>query len=355
MVSCTEKKQDAINNSTIFLLQEPRLDFTLNTLFDGFEYIALETKKESLFGTINKLIVHDDKYFILDKVKRKKVLIFAEDGTFIRTIGSVGKGPGEYSNMEDFTIDEATQNIVILGYPSIVYVYDFLGKFLFQKKLTSSALLWNISNCENGYIFSSNHQSVLTGEEAFLLFTFDRDFNLLKKEKKLLPVHVALPTLITNPFFNNEQGSSYFDFFTSTLYANIGRPDSLTLKLDFEGKEIPVELYANPQELFSNMKNYVFFLHAQFINNHFVSMFIRDGIQKNIFIYDIKTHQKTVYKCESWFPNLSYYKDNYFYSSMESLSIINGHDYFNAENKTKYPIEANSNSVILKIKPKSGY
>ncbi len=288
------------------------------------------------------------------KVKRKKVLIFAEDGTFIRTIGSVGNGPGEYSNMEDFTIDETTQNILILGYPSIVYVYDYAGKFLFEKKLTSSALLWNMSNFKNGYIFSSNHQSVLTGEEAFLLFAFDRNFNLLKKEKKLLPVHVTMPSLITNPFFDNEQGSSYFDFFTSTLYTNIGRPDSLTLKFDFEGKEIPVELYTNTQELFSNIKKYVFFLHAQLINNHFVSMFITDGIQ-NILIYDIKTHQKTVYKCESWFPNLSYCKDNYFYSSMESLSIINGHDYFNAENKTKYPIEANSNSVILKIKSKSGY
>ncbi len=68
LVSCIQKKQDAINSRTVFLLQEPRLDLTLNTLFDRFEYIALETTKESLFGTINKLIVYDDKYFIMDNL-----------------------------------------------------------------------------------------------------------------------------------------------------------------------------------------------------------------------------------------------------------------------------------------------
>ena len=60
---------------------------TASQLFEGINYIPLETTKESLFGTIDQLEV-TDKYFIIMDRDTKSILIFEKDGKFHAKITS---------------------------------------------------------------------------------------------------------------------------------------------------------------------------------------------------------------------------------------------------------------------------
>ncbi|OQP60494.1 hypothetical protein A3860_33040 [Niastella vici] len=57
----------------------------ISEYFDQVEYIPLETKKESLFGNIDQLIVTDESYIVYDWDTRS-VLFFRPDGRFLERI-----------------------------------------------------------------------------------------------------------------------------------------------------------------------------------------------------------------------------------------------------------------------------
>ena len=120
LVSCSSstKKEDPkaakectelIRNEMVFVVD---IDNTpkekalyLSDYFKNVQSIALEDVENGLIGKISKLIVLNESIFILDSSIAHCLFVFNREGKFIRKIGRIGKGPGEYSNLSDFTID----------------------------------------------------------------------------------------------------------------------------------------------------------------------------------------------------------------------------------------------------------
>lgn len=352
VISCSVKDKADNDSSTISLLKDVNERIEPMSVFEEFEYVTLETTDQSLFGAIDKLIVFDDNYYILDKAKKKQILVFSKDGAFVRTIGDIGKGPGEYTNIEDFTIDETTKNIILLCFPSTSITYDNKGQFLGRKKLTSTALLWNICSYKDGYICSSNHQSVLKGDEAFLLFNFDKGFNLRERSQNVLPAYISIPPFISNPVLNVGGNIAYFDAFTSMVHFNVNHKEVKTFRLDFGGKEVPLELYTNTQEFFSKQGEYRFFIDAIIADSVLFTSFANCG-KRYVSIVDFETNRVLTYENYTWYPDkLLFYEDEYFYSSYNPQSVIKDCDITFTKKTTNYPLDINSNPVILKFKAK---
>ncbi|HRC88823.1 MAG TPA: 6-bladed beta-propeller [Bacteroidales bacterium] len=94
----------------------------------SIEYIVLETMPGSLIQNIDQIAMSDSLIFISNY---KIFLLFNRNGGFIRQIGSWGRGPGEYSHINDFCIDTCNKRIYILdGWK--VLEYDFNGNFTRQ-------------------------------------------------------------------------------------------------------------------------------------------------------------------------------------------------------------------------------
>jgi len=138
----------------VFDAKNPFTDFYASSLFHSPKTIILETTKESLIGTINSLQVFDNKIFILDGYMAKKLFIFDMNGKFISQIGNFGKGPGEYIDISDFTINVDEKHIYIRDNQSI-HQYTTEGVFIrtinilnpYKKDLTYIQYY-------NGYIFA---------------------------------------------------------------------------------------------------------------------------------------------------------------------------------------------------------
>jgi hypothetical protein len=63
---------------------------------------------------------------------------FLRSGKFVREIGKLGRGPGEYPSLTDFAVDEPNQRIYILpNYIRQIMVFDFNGNHLNNIRLNS--------------------------------------------------------------------------------------------------------------------------------------------------------------------------------------------------------------------------
>ena len=144
-------------------------------VFDVVGVVPLETKDECLLGYVSKVEVVDGNYYVLDG-QRKAVFVFDGQGTFLRRIGIVGHGHGEYERASDFTVDRDRGRVVILCGPREVYMYDLQGRFV-GKKDVSPWLVWKIASCPEGFVGSTEDATYSEGEMAFLFYAFDPEFH----------------------------------------------------------------------------------------------------------------------------------------------------------------------------------
>ena len=91
IISCKSNPSREMENSIIWKV-DPHTK--LSSYIDSVEYIALETHPDGLFNMVEKLVVQDDKIFILDFRNCKQVFVFDTTGKFLFPVGALGRAPG---------------------------------------------------------------------------------------------------------------------------------------------------------------------------------------------------------------------------------------------------------------------
>lgn len=77
-----------------------------SSIYQKVTPLFLESGDGSLIGTIDKIQTFDNNILILDSRMSRSIFVFDAQGNFIRRIGNIGKGPGEFVRPVDFTIDD---------------------------------------------------------------------------------------------------------------------------------------------------------------------------------------------------------------------------------------------------------
>lgn len=145
------KNADVIDLNSAFGNEMIEIDNLLDTLF----FVPLQTKPENVFYGIMKMVVTEDRFYILDSDER--LLIFKSNGDFVKELPQ-GSGPGELFFLWDFAYDKKNQSLVV-AQPNILDFYDKDGNFLESKKcpLISDEILVT----DHGFVFvqprSANH------------------------------------------------------------------------------------------------------------------------------------------------------------------------------------------------------
>ena len=119
-------------------LQNPQ-ELLLTDLGEKLTYVPLETLDESLVKLESKsdLIVTDE-YIFVGELGRPLLCFDRSTGKFLRNIGSVGQGPGEYSGSTDAQVDAEAKRIYFAIKGSQYQCYDYKGNFLHTQKLPSN-------------------------------------------------------------------------------------------------------------------------------------------------------------------------------------------------------------------------
>lgn len=126
--------------------------------FKSWALIPLETNKEFLIGSVNRIIHHKDKYFILDR-RSQSVFAFYESGKAAFKINNLGQGPGEWLGVIDFTIDDDKEEIILhTDRPSKLIYFDKDGKFI--KEIETENYYSNLMSHDNKLYFRNTSRDL---------------------------------------------------------------------------------------------------------------------------------------------------------------------------------------------------
>jgi 6-bladed beta-propeller len=188
--------------------------FDIKKHVSSIRYIPLETKEECFIGEIRKIVKNED-YFLISDFDGN-LFQFTSTGQFIRRIGVIGKGPGEYLYMTDFVVDVSYKNIYInsLGY---LYNYDVEGNFKTRLPLNFGNLQVLCMDSQNRLFYIMPDAKQANGKTSFdIVLVYDLDGQLLKTiqsstvRTKGLAIFNSIYEKDNEVFYKEEFGKSIF-------------------------------------------------------------------------------------------------------------------------------------------------
>lgn len=250
--SCSSKKND---NVILKNLKGPTEVLKINTknlsldnrtklseISDSIWYVLLESKRESMFGVISKLIVNDKYIIVADFDISQEVFIFNNKGKFISKISKLGKGPFEYARIEDVCFWPQTNTIFIFdGDNKKIIEYDLSGKPL--REIIVSFYADNMAILDyNSFVFYVGFR-----ENKGLKYNLLIVNNKGEIVGKSFPIDDRIVTELSKcaPFYYYKEDLYFSPDYESNTYKITKNSIKRKYTLDFMGKNMPVEMIYN--------------------------------------------------------------------------------------------------------------
>ena len=203
--------------------------FLYSSLYKGLKVILLETNESCLIVNISKMRVIEKNIIILDSERAKSLYVFDNDGRFIRKIGGIGGGPGEYVRPIDFTIDKDNKVIYVLDFQlQRINKYSLMtGNFISSFNLEQNVMCFKIEYFE-GKLYSYVHFFVHS-DNNYLLRVIEEPSGVV--EKQYLNV-MAYSKGISNTF-GNQPSEVFFSLRNGNLvFAQVFMDDIIEISKD---------------------------------------------------------------------------------------------------------------------------
>ncbi|HTO15416.1 MAG TPA: 6-bladed beta-propeller [Edaphocola sp.] len=256
--SCNVKKSKDIDKDNqiqkINILSNRGFNIKTSKLISDIKFIPLETTDSILVGDISKIIRTKNEYLILD-TQSKSIYAFDMNGKYLRTIGSNGKGPGEYLNPIDFIVDANEDYLFILDELKKIVKTDMNGNLILEKNLPDDFRIIDQIAMYNGFIFASTGRTFYNIDN-FEVLQFNESLNLINKHLPYLDP-LQFHYSYTNKFFIREGSLFFISLFNYAIYKFVKTDFQLQYTLDFSGKEINLNSLGKSENIFDN-KSYAF-------------------------------------------------------------------------------------------------
>lgn len=275
VLSCSETV--VAPQSTLLSLsgsEEAKID--CRDLFKPAEIVPLRETLDFHIKSVKKVECYNDEYYVLCSSSKDALVVFDQSGAKKREIGHWGNGHGEHGQINDFCIDKKNQRVIMLCANSCVITYSLLGEYLSAKRISDS-VLGNIA-CINGNVMcTTNHQTFTEGDNAYLFYVFDDNFNLVAKHTNVLPDYMGMFSLQTVPLkvFNNR--FIYSDFYTHHIYILDNMGGVLQTYCYGDCELMPSKLFREYNLFTENQFKYGFILDNIILNDTILSIYKTDS------------------------------------------------------------------------------
>lgn len=190
----------------------------IDSLIEEIKYIKLETNEENLIGLISKIIFTDQHIFIADNVMANRIYMFDRNGHFLKKIGSIGNGPGEYLSIDHITLTPDRKKMVVVDdKKSQLLFYDLNGNYIESESTPYRAEI--IECVDDRHRIYANTSGIYEGNA-------DLRETLLLTDNKGAVLLSAFPSSYT-PEFNLVTHSDHLRKFNDRLYYNPNVTDTI--------------------------------------------------------------------------------------------------------------------------------
>ena len=186
--SCSNRQTTKFSDEALYIIDldgNKEESIPYSSIFQKVQTIILETGEDCMIGSVDELQVFNGYIYILDRHIAKSLFVFDMEGRFIRKIGSLGSGPGEYIRVTDFTLDTENSVIFMLDYGTRVHKYCLDGTYIHSITLQIPRANSRFIQYYKGILFAS----VLAWEPAkddYMLLGIDPN------DGKILSQHLPL-------------------------------------------------------------------------------------------------------------------------------------------------------------------
>ena len=163
---------------------------------DSINVVQLETNDQCLISTINKVIIFNDCFYVLD-IRQQSVFCFNSSGKFLFKIFQKGQGPEEYVYLNDLNIDPYNDVLLLLEPFGNLLSYDLNGQYLSKTSLPKEIVAYNEVfpiNKDTLLFISANKYSVIyysRKEKKIIAKKYEND-------RQLLPFNSIRKTYVYN-------------------------------------------------------------------------------------------------------------------------------------------------------------
>jgi hypothetical protein len=187
LVFCSAPKNKPEGLTVLDLSQDITIEskLKLSQIADDINYTKLESNPECFIKRIEQFSITRN-YILIYDLGQPKVLLFDRQGKFIRKIGNMGKGPGEYNRPNDVRLSRDEKYILIMDFKKVIR-FGFDGKLIGETKLPDFAM--SIDTFDDGLIgFFSPSNSVMMDNYSIAFLDWDGNCTgkLLKRGQEKL-------------------------------------------------------------------------------------------------------------------------------------------------------------------------
>lgn len=185
-------------------------DVKFSEIIDQMQLIKLETNSNCLLGEIEKVLVSNQRIYILSN----NVYCFDIQGNYLFTFGSKGRGPNEYMNINDFCINNNT-----------LYLLDVLQKKILSFSLENGKYLQSVYLAYGLDKFSIQGKYIIADRNGYFSEKFinnDRvfitDLNTPSRIIKSYFSEKRFRLNIKNTFYGYDESVFLIDPYTYSIY-----------------------------------------------------------------------------------------------------------------------------------------
>lgn len=294
LFSCSNSKQ-SFNYTNYIIDPDCHLENSFENFMNIKEVIELETNKESLIKSINRIIIKDSLIYIFQR--KRDIKVFDRVGKFRNSIGKKGKGPGELVAPYDFDLSPDGKKVAIWDRDGCkISFYTPSGHFI--KSVANIKINYGFGFCwakENDLLFSSMYRKQEAGcFQAYRTDTLLTDFEgIVPYDERFEDISISGQALN-----KKENGDVILRHHIESEVYNVTAEPKLESKLDFGIDYLPEERkleYVSNKMLFGeDAMNSNFTLLIKYFegDNWIYGFYLKNGEKYSIIINKDSNKQK---------------------------------------------------------------
>jgi len=214
----------------------------IDSIFKIEKIVKLESNGDSFIGSYDKILIEEDRIFIMDSRITFSIFVFDFGGNFLFKIFSFGEGPNEYIELRDFTLSASTNTIDILDFAGkkVLRFSKKNGEFLETKGLDRNSYYRSMEKIDGGYVSSHANNCGVLGDCFNVSFLSD---DLIVESNSLaMNKHLKNYDFKGDPQFSRNGDRVFFkEIYNDTIYEVLQASNQLraAFSVDFGKFKLP--------------------------------------------------------------------------------------------------------------------
>ena len=128
--NCIEQKEESSSQKIVRIAKGPIYNDDVYCIEKEYSLGGKhETREEYIYSNIKEIDIDEsDNLYVLD-IKKKRISVFDKEGTYVKTLGGIGQGPGEFQWPWSISISPQKKILIVDLMKRVVSIFSLEGRF----------------------------------------------------------------------------------------------------------------------------------------------------------------------------------------------------------------------------------